>query len=119
MQEPNPINGSRPLYSGSLLSCAQRDSGGHHTNPKRKRGFRLLSPRLRFGIDQANRYCCHTLTSCDSIGSGPLGAGTLVSATARNQGGNAPMFFCGIDTEVPPHPGRALRSFRRSRAGTS
>ena len=57
----------------------------HHTSPKRKRGFGS-SPRLRFGIDQANRYCCHTLTSCDSIGSGPLGAGTLVSATARQPG---------------------------------
>ncbi len=36
--------------SGSLSSCAYRDSGVHHNNPKRKRGFRLLSPRLRFGL---------------------------------------------------------------------
>ena len=32
------------------MSCAQRDSNGNHTNPKRKRGFCERSPRLRFGL---------------------------------------------------------------------
>jgi len=32
------------------MSCAQRDANGHHTNPKRERGFRRLSPRSRFGL---------------------------------------------------------------------
>jgi hypothetical protein len=76
-------------------------------------------PRGRVGIDQANNYYCHTLTSRDRLGPGPLGAGTLVSATARNHGGASPRSSCGFHTEVPPRPDRARRSPTRSRAGTS
>jgi hypothetical protein len=44
------------------MSCAQCDSNGFHTHPKRERGFWERSPRSRFGLvwpvgyPSVNRY---------------------------------------------------------------
>jgi hypothetical protein len=57
-----------PRLSGSPLSCAQRDSDAKHTKPKRKRGFRQPSPRLRFGLVWLVR---HSSVNCYAQAVGP------------------------------------------------